>query len=209
MTRPCRSFLNPQSLTLIGIPPKFHKSDLKSFRSFGDSALLQVKKFVGEYLEYFRIGSPPHGLYICGSNGVGKTHLACVIAKEAYAYRWIVRRVTFVDYVNQYTRMWGAKNTEDRDSLEESFYTSFKGVELLILEEVGKEIDSSIAAPILEDLLRYREDKGLITIICTNFSPAMFKSRYGESCFSLLQGNMVPLTISTVDRREQVLKGEL
>ena len=43
---------------------------------------------------------------------------------------------------------------EDRDASIDNLYQNYKNVEFLVLEEVGKEIDSKIAKPILEDLLR-------------------------------------------------------
>lgn len=97
--------------------------------------------------------------------------------------------------------MWGCKDQREKDFLEQEFYTYYKSVELLILEEVGKEIDSKVSAPILEDLLRYREDNGLCTIICSNLQVKAFKERYGESCFSILQGCMTPICIEGKDER--------
>lgn len=209
MRRPMRKHLDPKSLRMIGIPKKFIHADIKDFCTFDDKGLASVKEYIEAYLKDIKYTEPSVGIYMYGSNGVGKTMLACIIAKEAYRYRWNVRRVTFIDYINQYTRMWGIKNTEDKDLAEEQFYNTYKGTEMLILEEIGKEIDSSITAPLLEDLLRYREDNSLITIICTNIPMSVFKTKYGASCYSLIQGNMVSLKISSVDRREQALKGEI
>ena len=67
----------------------------------------------------------------------------------------------------------------------------------------GKEVDSKASAPILEDLLRYREDNGLVTVICTNLSPKDIENRYGVSVSSLLKGNMTPIKIEGVDKRKE------
>lgn len=75
-----------------------------------------------------------------------------------------------------------------------------------MLEEVGKEIDSKVSAPILEDLLRYREDNGLVTIVCTNLNISLMTERYGESCISLLKGNTTPVMIECEDKRATILK---
>ena len=72
-----------------------------------------------------------------------------------------------------------------------------------IQEEVGKEVDSKASAPILEDLLRYREDNGLVTILCTNLSPKDLEKRYGVSVASLLKGNMTPIRIEGIDKRKE------
>ena len=143
------------------------------------------------------------GLLLYGSNGVGKTFISCMIVKEAYRHRYTSHRVTFVEYINSYTRMWGAKTPEEKELLEQEFYNNYKAVEFLVLEEIGKEVDSKVAAPILEDCLRYREDNGLVTIVCTNLSVSVIKERYGASVMSLMKGNMTPIRIEGKDKRKE------
>ena len=87
--------------------------------------------------------------------------------------------------------------------LEQELYNNYKAVEFLVIEEIGKEIDSKVAAPILEDCLRYREDHGLVTIICTNLDIREMKDRYGMSSYSLMQGNMTPVLIEGKDKRRE------
>lgn len=205
MKRPVRTKpLSPKSLSLIGIPKSFHDKCIEDFLTYKEASLAQVRSFIMEYLESIdHQFKDNQGLFLYGSNGVGKTFLACMIIKEAYRHRYTSRRVTFVDYINAYTRMWGAKSPEEKELLEQDFYTYLKGVEFLNLEEVGKEIDSKVAAPILEDCLRYREDNGLVTIICTNLDLPTIKERYGMSCYSLMKGNMTPILIEGKDKRRE------
>lgn len=203
--RPKRKEYSLKSLSLIGIPSRFATMDLEDFEA-ETPGMIQVRIEIANCLNNIRDGEFDYGLFLYGSNGVGKTMLSCIVAKEAYLFRWFVRRVTFVDYVNAYTRMWGVKSVDERDHIEGEFYSNYKGVELLVLDEVGKEIDSKVSAPILEDLLRYREDHGLITIICTNLTIDAFEKRYGQSCVSLVKGNMIPLKISAEDLRERFFK---
>ena len=207
MKRPVRTHMNETSLALIGVPKTFMNKSLADFVTRGSSALSDVKKLVKSYIDSIDDNFENNkGLFMYGSNGVGKTMLSCIILKEAYRHRYTSRRATFVEYINKYTRVWDANNSDERDVFEDELYTYYKSVEFLVLEEVGKEIDSKVAAPILEDLLRYREDHGLVTIICTNLNIKLMTERYGESCISLLRGNTTPVMIECSDKRVQAFK---
>lgn len=203
--RPERKYLSPKSLSLIGIPKKFHEARIEDFNTYDNSDLEGVQDCIARYISYMnwqtldKLG----GLFLFGSNGVGKTLIACIVAKEAYKHRYSTRRVTFVDYMSKYTLVWSARSVEEKESAEDDLFNNYKAVEFLVLEEVGKEVDSKASAPILEDLLRYREDNGLVTVICTNLSPKDIENRYGISVSSLLKGNMTPIKIEGVDKRKE------
>lgn len=199
MIRPPRKELNRSSLSYMGIPAKFHDTTLSDFKVSGK--LIDVKQRVADYIKGLNnMFDNNVGIFFSGSNGVGKTMLSCIILKSAYAQRYSCRRVTFAEYISHYTRLWDVRG-EEHDTAEDTFYNNYKAVEFLVLEEVGKEIDSKIATPVLEDLLRYREDKGLVTIICTNLGMKDFESKYGASCYSLVKGNMFPIEIEYTDFR--------
>ena len=201
--RPRREVQNNGSLNIIGVPVKFHSTTIEDFNTFDSVELQRVKDYVANYIKTIST-LPPHnkeGILFFGSNGVGKTMLASLILKEAYMYRYSCKRMTFVDYINLYTQAWGAKTPQERNDLVYDLNMKAKGVDYLLLEEVGKEIDSKVATPILEDLLRYREDKGLVTIICTNVKPSDLADRYGASVMSLMRGNMYPIKIVGEDKR--------
>lgn len=205
--RPIRTVVSEDSLKLIGIPKSFRGNTLKDFDVKGKSELKKVKGLVQAYIEDLDSNFENNkGLFLYGSNGVGKTMLSSIILKEAYRHRYTSRRSTFVEYVDKYTKVWNAKSAEEKATLEDELYTYYKAVEFLVLEEVGKEIDSKVSAPILEDLLRYREDNGLVTIVCTNLNISLMTERYGESCISLLKGNTTPVMIECEDKRATVFK---
>ena len=198
--RPIRKYLDPQSLLMMGISKSFCDKTLEDFEADSES-LKSVKDFVSDYIDNLSVNIEENkGICFIGSNGVGKSFLSCLIMKEAYRHRYSCRRVTFSSYISAYTESWGANKTE-RDVIESTLYEKYKGVEFLVLEEIGKEIDSKIAKPILEDLLRYREEKGLVTIICTNLTPDTLKSLYGASVCSLINGNMTVILIDSKDMR--------
>lgn len=202
MKRPLRAVLSSANLALIGLPKKFRNVTIEDYIAY-DSGLGEVRDYVKNYIDNIDENfENSNGIYFCGANGVGKTMLSCIIVREAYRHRYTSKRVTFSEYVKKYTDMWGAKSPDEKEALEEEFYNRYKAVEFLVLEEIGKEMDTKAVRPILEDLLRYREDEGLVTIICTNLSPTQLKEIYGNSIYSLIRGNMEYISIDCKDRRK-------
>ena len=205
--RPLRSEVSKDSLIMMGVPKKFCSKTIKDFDTFGKKSLKQIKTFVQDYLNDLDTNvEENNGICFIGSNGVGKSFLSCIILKEMYRHRYSCRRVTFSAYISAYTESWGASKDE-RDVIEQDLLDKYKGVEFLVLEEIGKEIDSKIAKPILEDLLRYREEHGLVTFICSNITPKEIAEIYGASIMSIIKGSMTPIKIVGKDKRQEVFNG--
>ena len=206
--RPLRSEVSKDSLIMMGVPKKFCSKTIKDFDTFGKKSLKQIKTFVQDYLNDLDTNvEENNGICFIGSNGVGKSFLSCIILKEMYRHRYSCRRVTFSAYISAYTESWGASKDE-RDVIEQDLLDKYKGVEFLVLEEIGKEIDSKIAKPILEDLLRYREEHGLVTIICSNITIKEIQEIYGTSITSIIKGCMTPIKIVSNDKREEVFRND-
>lgn len=207
MKRPLRETVSESSLMMMGVPKKFCDKTLDDFKEY--KGVVEAKRFVKNYIDNLEENlDRGRGIFFCGSNGVGKSFLSCLILKEAYRHRYSCRRVTFSVYVKAYTESWGA-NKSERDVLEQDLLDKYKGVEFLVLEEVGKEIDSKVVKPILEDLLRYREEQGLATVICCNIELHVFREYYGNSIASLVKGNQTTIKITADDRRFEVFNDEL
>ena len=205
--RPLRSEVSKDSLIMMGVPKKFCSKTIKDFDTFGKKSLKQIKTFVQDYLNDLDTNvEENNGICFIGSNGVGKSFLSCIILKEMYRHRYSCRRVTFSQYISAYTESWGATKDE-KDVSNQDLLDKYKGVEFLVLEEIGKEIDSKIAKPILEDLLRYREEHGLVTFICSNITPKEIAEIYGASIMSIIKGSMTPIKIVGKDKRQEVFNG--
>lgn len=197
--RPLRETLSPNSLRLMGVPKQYVDITLEDFICYSD-ALSVVKDYVADFIsnleQNIRQG---RGIVFFGSNGVGKSMLSCIILKEAYRHRYSCRRITFSQYVTKYKE---ALITREVGGLTESdFYDNYKAVEFLVLEELGKEFDNKFTRDILDDLLRYREENCLSTIICTNSDMRNAEEIFGESISSLINNIGHKIKIVAKDRR--------
>lgn len=206
--RPLREEISERSLILMGIPKKFANKTMRDVKDYGSKELREIKDFCSEYIDNIVENyAECRGIFFYGSNGVGKSFLSCIILREAYRHRYTCRRITFSSYISHYTEAWSVKDKDEKDVLENDFYENYKGVEFLVLEEIGKEIDTKVSTPILEDLLRYREEHGLVTIICSNLAPKTVEEKYGASIMSIIKGNTTPIKIVSSDKRQEVFNG--
>lgn len=200
--RPRRKTLSQLNLIRRGVPVHFHNCTVNDLEDYGSEERAKVVDFVKEYIENMHYNFDNNkGIFLFGSNGVGKSFIASLIVKEAYANRYTSKRCTFVDYMTAYTELWNIKDAQDKEDATELFYRNFKAVEFLVLEEIGKEVESKLAPTVLEDLLRYREERGLVTIICSNITPKEVTEKYGASIGSLIKGNFTPIKLVGRDKR--------
>lgn len=207
MNRPKRTTLSIKNLIRRGVPKHLVDVSIRDLDTFNDPDREKVVEYVTNYIKNIPTNFDNNqGIMLYGSNGVGKSFIATLIVKYAYIFRYTSKRCTFMEYINEYTRMWGCKNPIEKEELEELFYRNYKAVEFLCLEEIGKELDTKLSPTVLEDLLRYREERGLVTIICTNLNPKDLASKYGNSIMSLIKGNCTPIKLVGADNRQAVFK---
>ena len=207
MKRPIRTTLSNKNLIRRGVPKQLLDVTLGDLDDFNDPNRREVVNYIKNYVKNIPSNFDNNqGIMLYGSNGVGKSFIATIIVKYAYAFRYTSKRCTFMEYINEYTRMWGCKNPQEKEELEELFYRNYKAVEFLCLEEIGKELDTKLSPTVLEDLLRFREERGLVTIICTNLNPPDLRDKYGNSIISLIKGNCTPIKLVGTDNRQAVFR---
>lgn len=119
--------------------------------------------YIKNFREYFTQGK---GLYLEGPCGTGKTHLAIAIALAIINTGVPVICKTLIDILGDIKRCY-ERNSE---VTEEEVLEAYKTVDLLIIDDLGKEQVTEWSVPVLYSILNERYEALLPTIITTNYN---------------------------------------
>lgn len=154
-----------------------------------------VRKYSDNIHEYIEDGI---GLFLHGSNGVGKTHLLMQTLKDAAVNRLTVQVVTLGTLVSRYTQGW-----YDKEMFLE-FENLYKRPAILAIEEIGKEYksgDNDLGRTVLDTIVRYRSQDMRPILFATNLSPEQIKKVYTIDIASMLSENSIIVEVTGVDKR--------
>ena len=106
------------------------------------------------------------GLILVGNNGVGKTHLACSIANE------LIKNGIPIIYGTLINLLAELKNSYDADNniSEIEIIKLYEKVDLLIIDDLGKEKPSEWGLEKLFTIINSRYENNLPVIITTNYN---------------------------------------
>lgn len=118
------------------------------------------------YSEKLVNGIEKKGLILVGNNGVGKTHLACSIANK------LIENGTPVIYGTLINLLAELRNSYDTDNniSEMEIIKLYENVDLLIIDDLGKEKPSEWALEKLFTIINSRYENDLPVIITTNYN---------------------------------------
>lgn len=118
------------------------------------------------YSEKLVKGIEKKGLILAGNNGVGKTHLACSIANK------LIENgipVIYGTLINLLAELRNSYDTENNIS-EMEIIKLYKNVDLLIIDDLGKEKPSEWGLEKLFTIINSRYENNLPVIITTNYN---------------------------------------
>lgn len=118
------------------------------------------------YSEKLVNGIEKKGLILVGNNGVGKTHLACSIANK------LIENGTPVIYGTLINLLAELRNSYDIDNniSEMEIIKLYENVDLLIIDDLGKEKPSEWGLEKLFTIINSRYENNLPVIITTNYN---------------------------------------
>lgn len=154
------------------------------------------KKLLHTYFQNFESAiAQGLGIAFLGPNGVGKTSMACEVAKYAIASR--NHKVLYITAEQYITAL-----TSDLNLVEAA-----QSCAVLILDEIDKPYikSNSLYVPQkIEDLLRSCFSRNQVVITCANSTEDELKELYGDSLISAMKRYLKLVPISGEDLSEQV-----
>ncbi len=180
----------PPALFTSSWAPEFKKEREMTFDSFKKRPNLPLEQ--RQNLEAaFRLASdfaksPDGWLVFQGDNGCGKTHLAAAIVNYHYHVKKSALFIVVPDFLDHLRSTFSPESKISYDQL----FESVKKAPLLVLDDFGKQTTTPWAQEKLYQVINYRYNALLPTVITTNCSPdeidSPIISRFADSKISVL-----------------------
>ncbi|MCL2637633.1 MAG: ATP-binding protein [Oscillospiraceae bacterium] len=155
----------------------FDSFDLSFYAdSFTIDKMSRNFNFCKHYAENFHL--PCDGIFMQGATGLGKTHLSLAIAKAVIAKGYSVIYGSSQKLLGAIVKEnFGRESEVDSEQLLEK-------TDLLIIDDLGTEVDNKYYVSVFYNLLNSRLSAGLPTVINTNSEVAQLKKHYGDAIVS-------------------------
>ena len=160
----------------------------------------RVFAYCREYAENFDTDAP--SLLLRGPTGIGKTHVSLAIAAT-------VAENGFSVLYQPAGKLFGLLEREHFGKQSGNTEELALTCDLLVLDDLGTEFDTSFSVAMLYSLINTRMLDGLPTVISTNLTQEGLQSRYGDQIVSRITGAFEPLLFVGKDIRQQKRTGAM
>lgn len=146
------------------------------------SKMSDIFSYCKRYAQTFSQNSP--NIFMIGKTGLGKTHLSLSIAKTVSERGFITAYGSVLNYLRAIeAEHFGRAEDPRADTL-----TVLLNADLLILDDLGSEYDSSFYAATIYNIINTRINQGSPTVISSNLSLAELQKKYNDRIISRILG---------------------
>ena len=179
----------------------FETFDLSYYNGEDRRNMEHVLQKAKEYAESFS-GAGSGSVLFFGGTGLGKTHLSVAVAKR------VIERGYYCVYTTSDKLFSDFREERFRpaDDKSPSKTAKYAECELLVIDDLGTELNGRDIVPFLYALLNQRINTGASTLISTNLSHNELLAAYDERIVSRLFGEFLPYRFTGKDVRMQKLK---
>lgn len=200
------SYQRLNSISSLSLEASFENFSLDYYPVVPDASGVSPRKRMEDIYHYcvrygqnIRLGSP--SLLMSGPTGLGKTHLSLSIGKAAIEKGMGVIYGSAPDLIGQVEREKFSR-ADSGDSL-----ALILDCDLLILDDLGAEFSTSFTVSCIYNIVNTRINRGLPTIISTNYTLAEVLSAYQDRVVSRIMGSYEVLKFCGSDIRQQKAMG--
>lgn len=143
----------------------------------------QLSALVSRYLDsHDRLIPRGMGIMLCGDVGRGKSMALNLLLKDLVKLHYSCFATSFTTLIELFTAGWYSPEEKN------FFQHKIKGSQVLLIDDVGKEMKTKIKLPesTFDDVLRYRVNHARPTFITSNMSPREMLHGYGAAILSLV-----------------------
>lgn len=158
------------------------------------SSMAKILAGCKKYATNFNLNSPSMLFY--GDVGIGKTHLSLSIVTEVLKQGYAVIYDSVGNLLSKIENEHFKNSNPEKNTL-----TFLLNVDLLVLDDLGTEFNSSFALSTIYTIINTRITKGLPTIISTNLGIQEITDSYEERITSRLLAIYEPMEFRGVDVR--------
>jgi len=178
----------------LTLPKQFWSKRFENFDTYNES--LKKSREICEKYTNKNLWNKGINLFLLGSYGRGKTHLAASITREAVKTGESVIFITAPQLTGEF------KEVREK-------FNKLKKVNLLIIDDVAGELDNSFISQEFFNLINYRYEAEKGTVITTNLNINVLKNEFGPRIWDRLSERTELLTLKAKESYRQKRKNLL